>query len=77
MTEHNPADVLLPCPFCASPAVRLVSGGPGNHYVLCEGCRATSDDCERARAIERWNTRTPEAADEIERLRACLIAEPM
>jgi Lar family restriction alleviation protein len=48
---------LKPCPFCGSPAVQMVSGSPGCHYVRCEGCGATSNDCSRERAIALWNRR--------------------
>jgi hypothetical protein len=46
----------LPCPFCGGYA-HTVSGGPGNHFVRCSVCRASSDDMSRDRAIAAWNRR--------------------
>lgn len=46
----------LPCPFCGSDA-RLIEGGPGNAYVQCTGCKASTDDRSRERAVELWNRR--------------------
>lgn len=58
-TEPAPAlvDELLPCPFCDGPA-QLACGGPGLHFVRCEGCTASTDDGSRERAVRLWNTRT-------------------
>ena len=51
-------DKLLPCPFCGGPA-QIVSGGPGCHYVRCEGCSTTGPDRLRESAIAIWNRRSP------------------
>ena len=49
---------LKPCPFCGGPP-SIVTGGPGNHFVQCMFCRATSDDMAQDRAIAAWNSRAP------------------
>jgi hypothetical protein len=51
-------EALALCPFCGWEA-HIVSGGPGNHFVQCKGCRATSDDMSMERAIAAWNRRPP------------------
>ena len=66
---------LLNCPFCGSRCVTLLNGGPGNHYVRCDDCLASSNDVGRDLAVELWNRRVPalaqaEQQSEIERLRA-------
>lgn len=53
---------LLPCPFCGGTPI-MVSGGPGNYYVACKTCSATSVDGAAERAKSRWNQRA--AADAI------------
>lgn len=75
-TELTTALELLPCPFCGWEA-EVVSGGPGNHFIQCKGCRATSDDRHLDRAIAAWNRREAatalsEAKAENERLREVL-----
>lgn len=53
-------EALKPCPFCGGEA-ELSNGGPGNWYVRCPTCKATSNDMAGDRAIAAWNTRaTPE-----------------
>lgn len=47
---------LAPCPFCGGEA-ELRNGGPGNWYVHCNGCQCNTNDVQRERAIELWNTR--------------------
>lgn len=54
---------LKPCPFCGGSA-EVVSGGPGNHFVQCMVCRATSDDVQHDRAVIIWNRRTPLASSQ-------------
>lgn len=54
---------LLGCPFCGGNPT-LINGGPGNCYVRCTKCKASSNDVSRDRATELWNTRalsTPNA----------------
>jgi hypothetical protein len=68
------APELLPCPFCGWEA-EVVSGGPGNHFIQCKGCRATSDDRHLDSAIAAWNRREAATAlseAENERLREAL-----
>lgn len=55
MTDVN-EKALKPCPFCGWRA-EVVSGGPGNHFIQCRGCRATSDDLHMDTAIAAWNRR--------------------
>ena len=53
------APELKPCPFCGKKA-KLVRGGPGNVFVQCQWCMASTDDGSKERAIERWNRRAPD-----------------
>ena len=50
---------LKPCPFCGGKALQIIRGSPGCEYVKCEGCKATTDDTSRLRAITAWNRRAP------------------
>jgi len=59
MTTDKVTAELKPCPFCGNSA-SLVSGGPGNHYVRCFVCQASSDDASRERTVELWNRRALE-----------------
>jgi hypothetical protein len=66
MTEPNPADVLLPCPFCGKQCAQLIidQGDKWAHYEpSCLEVRTrynVSDDAPwRAEAIAAWNTRQP------------------
>jgi hypothetical protein len=52
---------LMPCPFCGGDA-RLISGGPGNHFVKCDGCGASSDDRSIEGAAGVWNRRADASA---------------
>ncbi len=47
---------LLPCPFCGENA-KIISGGPGNHFIQCQRCAASTDDGSQERAVECWNRR--------------------
>ncbi|WP_313349367.1 Lar family restriction alleviation protein [Paracoccus sp. (in: a-proteobacteria)] len=47
---------LLPCPFCGENA-KIISGGPGNFFVQCQRCAASTDDGSQERAVECWNRR--------------------
>jgi hypothetical protein len=50
------SEKLLPCPFCGGkPDLR--NAGPGNWWVTCEGCKVSTNDVGRERAIELWNDR--------------------
>lgn len=65
MSEHIPADELLPCPFCGGKA-RIADAtecGPSAYVVTCDGCDCSSrvyvalkDDVTRL-LIEAWNKR--------------------
>jgi hypothetical protein len=50
------APELKPCPFCGKNG-KLMHGGPGNWFVQCQWCMASTDDGSIDRAIERWNRR--------------------
>lgn len=50
------APELLPCPFCGGEA-EWKSGGPGNAFVMCKSCHATTDDGSIPRIRAAWNTR--------------------
>ena len=50
------SEELKSCPFCNG-AAALISGGAGNYFVQCSGCRASTDDTSRERAIAAWNRR--------------------
>lgn len=54
---------LKPCPFCGGAAL-LMHGGPGNNFVGCTQCKATTDDGSKERAIAAWNRRVDTADDE-------------
>jgi hypothetical protein len=36
-------------------------GGPGNYYVRCDNCAASSDDRLKDTAVELWNRRADSA----------------
>lgn len=48
---------LKACPLCRCEAIQWVSGGPGLHFLRCEGCGLSTDDGSKERISERWNTR--------------------
>lgn len=54
--------MLEPCPFCGSRCVTLHSGGPGNYFVRCDDCFASSNDVHKDHAVALWNTRATTAA---------------
>ena len=64
---------LRPCPFCGKKA-KLVRGGPGNVFVQCQWCMASTDDCSKERAIERWNRRTPDPTLDLAKVEALVEA---
>lgn len=67
MNDANNAGTLAPCPFCGGKPT-LINGGPGNCYVRCTKCKASSNDVSRDLATELWNTRilsTPNAPVEL------------
>ena len=47
---------LKPCAHCGS-AAEMLGAGPGNYFVQCTACHASSDDGSRERAVPAWNTR--------------------
>lgn len=55
---------LKACPFCGGQA-ELAHGGPGNWFVRCTECTASTDDGGRDRAIAAWNIRPEPSADEL------------
>jgi Lar family restriction alleviation protein len=82
--EAQPQGVeLLPCPFCRSRDVTLSNGydEDGNWVVLCGQCKSSGTFCvEKAKAIERWNTRAdlPRAtAADVERDRIIAMADAL
>lgn len=58
-TDAHAQQPLEPCPFCGSRCVTFLTGGPGNWWVQCDDCRASTDDVGHDRALELWNCRTP------------------
>ena len=52
------SEKLLPCPFCGGEA-ELFNGGPGRAFIMCDGCRCTSDDGTTERIVAAWNRRAP------------------
>lgn len=64
MTDKISNERLLPCPFCGLSDAHLINGGPGNHYVRCDHCLASTDDGSKERAIAAWNRRqSPEGVE--------------
>lgn len=53
-----PQTPLEPCPFCGSRCVTLLNGGPGNYFVRCDDCSASSNDVQKDHAVQLWNTRS-------------------
>lgn len=54
---------LLPCPFCGSRDIELVSGAPET-WVRCRGCRASTDTRSVEQAVYAWNRRARVAEDD-------------
>lgn len=75
------AAFLMNCPFCDDPLIEFETMEDGEGHVLsvqavCDECGAKGPEASmEARAAEVWNrpVRTPDAASEIERLRATLL----
>lgn len=49
---------LKPCPFCGSEA-SVVTDAP-EYFVVCVNSRCSLTHSDKAIAIDRWNTRTPD-----------------
>ncbi|WP_371198981.1 Lar family restriction alleviation protein [Hyphomicrobium sp. 99] len=53
------SEPLKPCPFCeplySDPV--LVTGSPGNSFVMCRGCNCATDDGTAERVVGLWNQR--------------------
>ena len=66
MTDSNATELLLPCPFCGGKAYdhagMLIGGKKESVHIICETCGAKVYGVTEAKAIEAWNTRTPEQA---------------
>ena len=55
----------------------MLNGGPGNWFIQCTNCKCTTNDVQRDRAVELWNTRATLQPDGERREAIARIIYPM
>ncbi len=77
MTDRISTDELLPCPFCGGEAETTYHNGgwpDGCYSVMCKNwkCPGKTSSGSKTVAAGAWNTRSPDLAAEVIRLREAL-----